>query len=57
MGPREIILIVVCALVVVGVAVSYIVKKRKGKPTCDCGCSDCSACPHCAAAKEKQAKK
>ena len=49
MGVREVILIVACALVVVGVAVSFLVKKLKGKPTCDCGCdcAHCSGCPSC----------
>ncbi len=46
MGAWEIILIVACAAIVVGVVVSFIVKKAKGKPTCDCGC-DCAHCSSC----------
>ena len=51
MGAWEIALIVLCAAVVIGVIVSRIVKKAKGKPTCDCGC-DCAHCSGCGA-KEK----
>lgn len=47
MGAWEIILIIACAAIVLGVAISFIVKKAKGKPTCDCGC-DCAHCKGCA---------
>ena len=40
----EIILIVVCAAVVIGVLISFIIRKKKGKCSCDCG----GDCPHCA---------
>ena len=53
MGVREVILIVACALIVVGVAVSFLVKKLKGKPTCDCGC-DCAHCSGCASSGAKR---
>ena len=46
MGAWEIILIVACAAIVIGVIASRIVKKAKGKPTCDCGC-DCAHCAGC----------
>ena len=50
MGALEIILIVACVAIVVGVAVAVIVRKAKGKSAC---CDECSGnCPHCAAAKK-----
>lgn len=50
MGPLEIILIIACAAVVIGVAVSYVIKRKQGKTGCDCGeCGGNCAC--CAAAK------
>lgn len=53
MGAWEIVLIVVCALIVVGVAISLIVKKLKGKPiTCDCDCCD-GYCEHCSKCVQK----
>ncbi len=59
MGPLEIILIIVCAAVVIGVIASRIIKRIQGKPTCDCG--ECGGnCAHCQAAKaaaEKTAQK
>ena len=48
MGTWEIALIVLCSAIVVGVIVSRIVKRVKGKPPCDCGC-DCSHCSGCTA--------
>lgn len=56
MGPFEIALIVFCGVVVIGVVVSRIVRKKKGKSSCDCGCSDCASCAYCAEAKRKQTK-
>ena len=50
MSVWEIVLIVACVALVVGVAVSVIVRKVKGKPAC---CDECSGkCPHCTAAKK-----
>ena len=46
-----------CSAIVVGVIVSRILAKRKGKPSCDCGCSGCSACAYCKQAKEKKENK
>lgn len=44
-GAAEIILVVACALFVVGVAVVGVIRKKKGKSSCDCGnCLHCSAC-------------
>lgn len=55
MGAWEIILIVVCVLLVSGVIVGRIVRKAKGKPTCDCGC-DCAHCAGCAHASNEMKK-
>ena len=45
MGALEIILIVACAAIVIGVTVGVVVRKLKGKPAC---CDECSGeCPHC----------
>ena len=43
MGAPEIILIIACVALVSFVAVRAIIRKKKGKVGCDCGCSDC---PH-----------
>ncbi|MCR4726379.1 MAG: FeoB-associated Cys-rich membrane protein [Clostridia bacterium] len=48
----EILLIVFCAAIVIGVIAARIVRKKKGKPSCDCGCSDCSCCSACQKAKK-----
>ncbi len=45
LGVGEIILIVVCAAIVLGVIVYAVVRKKKGKCAC---CDECSGnCPHC----------
>lgn len=56
MGAWEIILIIACAAIVLGVAISFIVKKAKGKPTCDCGsdCAHCKGCAYCESLAQKQ---
>ena len=46
MGVGDIILISVCAAVVLGVLITWVVKKAKGKPNCDCG-GDCAHCAYC----------
>ncbi len=46
MGAWEIVLIIACAALLIGVLISVAVKKAKGKPTCDCGC-DCAHCQGC----------
>ena len=56
MGVWEILLIIGCVAIVVGVIASRIVAKKKGKSACDCGCSDCAACKYCKQAKEKSDK-
>ena len=52
----EVILIVGCVGVVVGVVVARILAWKKGKHTCDCDCSDCAACKYCRQIKEKENK-
>ena len=50
LGVGEIILIVACVAIVVGVVVSVGVRKAKGKSAC---CDECSGnCPHCAVSKK-----
>ena len=49
----QVLLIVGCAAIVVGVIVSRVVAWKKGKPTCDCGC-DCAHCAHCVNATKKE---
>ncbi len=46
MGIAEIILIVVCAAIVIGVILTSIIRKKQGKHSCDCG-GDCSHCAYC----------
>ena len=53
MGVWEIVLIVACAAIVIGVAITSIIKKKQGKCSCDCG----GDCAHCAACKAAQNKK
>ena len=47
----EILIIVAACLIVVGVIVSGIVRKKQGKSGCDCGCSSCSGCAGCSSRK------
>ena len=45
LGVGEIILIVACVAVIIGVVVAVIVRKAKGKPACCDECSgNCSCC-------------
>ena len=54
LGAGEIILIVACAAVVLGVAIAVILRKKKGK----CGCCDeCDGkCSHCAEMQQNKRK-
>jgi len=54
MTAVEIILIVVAAVFVVGVAVWQIIRKTRGKS--GCGCSDCAGCKACSRAKKDEKK-
>lgn len=53
----EILLIVFCVAVVAGVIAAKVIAKKKGKPSCDCGCDGCSGCSACQKAKEDQNRK
>ena len=55
MGPLEIVLIIVCVAVVLGVIGAAIYRKVKGKPS-GCGCG-CEGCPHACHGKTKKKKK
>ena len=55
MGVFEIILIVACAALVIGVTVATIIRKKQGKSSCDCGCDCCQY--HCSCNKKKQDEK
>ena len=56
MGVLEIILIVACAAIVIGVITASIIKKKQGKCSCDCG-GDCAHCAACMAAQKKKQSK
>lgn len=56
MGFWEIILIIGCAALVIGVGIASIVRKKQGKSSCDCGC-DCSHCNRCSRLQEEKDKK
>ena len=57
MGIWEILLIVACAAIVIGVVTASVIRKKQGKCSCDCG-GDCAHCAACIAAqKKKQTKK
>ena len=48
MGPLEILLIIGSSAIVIGVVISSIIRKKKGKCSCDCG-GDCAHCAACSA--------
>lgn len=48
MKPIEIIVIIASAAIVAGVIIAAIVRKVKGKKSCDCGSAGCSSCPYSA---------
>lgn len=49
MNAIEITVIIACVLIVAGVIVSGITKKKKGKGSCGC----CNGCPYCKSCKER----
>lgn len=53
MGPIDYILLGGIALIVVGVVVWLIKKKKKGEMGCGCGCSGCPNANVCGANKGK----
>jgi len=45
MGVYEILIIIACSAIVIGVISKSIIDKKKGKSSCDCCSKDCSHCP------------
>lgn len=55
MKPVEVAIVVIAVAVVAAVVVCGIIRKKKGKTGCDCGCSGCPYGGRCSSAKsEKQ---
>ena len=50
LGVGEIIVIVACAAVVLGVVIGAVVRKKKGKCAC---CDECDGCTHCTQCADK----
>lgn len=51
MGTVEIIIIIACVAIVIGVITGAIIRKKKGKSSCDCD-GNCSHCNHCDSIKK-----
>ncbi len=47
MTPLEIVVIIMCVLVVGGVAFGAIIRKKKGKSSCGSGCAGCPYAGSC----------
>lgn len=47
LGVCDIIVIVCCAVFVIGVIAAAIIRKAKGKGGCSGDCGYCSGCSHC----------
>ncbi len=45
----EILIIIAACLIVVGVIVSAIIRKKHGKTGCGCDCGGCAGCSGCSA--------
>ena len=54
MGVREILLIIFCAVAVIGIVVATVINKKKGKVGCTGDCANCGCC--CSAASKKPKK-
>ena len=57
MEPIEIIVIIACSLIVVGVIISSIINKKKGKNSCGCDCANCAGFSSCSKAKKQTEEK
>lgn len=57
MQPIEIVLVLFCALVVVGVVAASFVRRKRGKPGCGCDCADCGHCAACGRKKQPGSSK
>lgn len=55
MGVLEILLIIFCAAIVIGVIITSVIRKKQGKSSCDCGCNCCHN-EHCSVKNEKLPK-
>ncbi|MBE5736781.1 MAG: FeoB-associated Cys-rich membrane protein [Clostridiales bacterium] len=44
MNPIDVLIIIGCVAIVVGVIVTSIINKKKGKTSCGCDCAHCSGC-------------
>ena len=56
MGFFEIALIVGAGAIVIGVITAAIIRKKKGRSSCDCGC-DCAHCKGCGMYKPEDKEK
>ena len=54
MGVPEILVIIGASAIVLGVIISSIVKKAKGKGGCGGDCSSCGSCPYCHSKETKK---
>ena len=54
MGVPEILVIIGASAIVLGVIISSIVKKAKGKGGCGGDCSSCGSCPYCHSKESKK---
>lgn len=41
MGAVEILVIIGASAIVLGVIIAAVIRKKKGKSSCDCGCCSC----------------
>lgn len=56
MGVGEILLIIGCAVIVAGVIITAVIRKKQGKSSCDCGCG-CCGCTACHKGKKETEEK
>ncbi len=49
MSWYEILIIIAACLIVVGVIVSSVIRKKQGKTGCGCDCGGCAGCSGCSA--------
>ena len=54
MGVFEIVLIILCVVVVVGVFAKWLYNFKKGKPSCSCGCKNCPSSGLCHKKKDEE---
>ena len=54
MKALEILLIVLCAAIVIGVIAASVIRKKKGRSACNCGSVDCPFASSCKGCEEKK---